>query len=71
MKKLGIVEAQSKLRNKYYHAIEDLISPDNPFAKMVKMGVENSEASIRAERTLRRIMLNIISPAKNLKLCLT
>lgn len=51
MKKLEIVEAQSKLRNKYYHAIEDLISPDNPFAKMVKMGVENSEASIRAERT--------------------
>ena len=63
-KKLDMEEAQNKLRNKYYHAMEDLISPDNPFAKMVKMSVDHADAYIRAERTFAQENAEYAQPCK-------
>lgn len=51
MKKLDVLEKQQEQTAQYYHAIEDVITTDNPFAKMVKVGVDAGPASVRAERT--------------------
>lgn len=50
MKKLDTLEKRQEQTAHYYHAIENLISGDNPFAKMVRMGVEMGPGSVRAER---------------------
>lgn len=50
LKKLDTRSERNKIVEHYYRAIEDTISDDNPFAKMVKMSVDLGDSSIRAER---------------------
>lgn len=63
-KKLDALEKRQETTAKYYRAIEDAITDDNPFAKMVKMGVEHGPAGIRAERAFAEQNAEYEKPCK-------